>query len=138
MKKLNNKGFSLVELIIVIAIMVILVAVLSPVFSKYVERSRKSTDVQSASNLASVFQAENVDPFRTTALPSGKVDAAYISANNLGDVLSSAPVVKSKDSGAKTGEFFYVEINGNEIKIHAGNAATDPEVFPNQAAPYNN
>ena len=36
-KKMNNKGFSLVELIIVIAIMVILVAVLAPQYLKYVE-----------------------------------------------------------------------------------------------------
>ena len=37
-KKMDNKGFSLVELIIVIAIMVILVAVLAPQYLKYVEK----------------------------------------------------------------------------------------------------
>ena len=36
-KKMDNKGFSLVELIIVIAIMVILVAVLAPQYLKYGE-----------------------------------------------------------------------------------------------------
>ena len=35
-KKINNKGFSLVELIIVIAIMAVLVGVLAPQFMKYV------------------------------------------------------------------------------------------------------
>lgn len=50
-KSLTNKGFSLVELIIVIAIMAVLVGVLAPQFLKYVERSRKSTDVQ---NVASI------------------------------------------------------------------------------------
>lgn len=45
-KEMNNKGFSLVELIIVIAIMAILVGVLAPQFIKYVERSRESTDLQ--------------------------------------------------------------------------------------------
>lgn len=44
MKKLNNKGFSLVELIIVIAIMAVLIAVLAPQFLRYVERSRIQTD----------------------------------------------------------------------------------------------
>ena len=47
MKKMNNKGFSLVELIIVIAIMAILVGVLAPQFIKYVEQSRESSDLQS-------------------------------------------------------------------------------------------
>ncbi|MCM1143504.1 MAG: prepilin-type N-terminal cleavage/methylation domain-containing protein, partial [Lachnoclostridium sp.] len=37
-KEMNNKGFSLVELIIVIAIMVILVAVLAPQYLRYVEK----------------------------------------------------------------------------------------------------
>ena len=40
-KSLTNKGFSLVELIIVIAIMAVLVGVLAPQFLKYVEQSRK-------------------------------------------------------------------------------------------------
>lgn len=44
MKKTNNKGFSLVELIIVIAIMAILVGVLAPQYLKYVEKSRTSAD----------------------------------------------------------------------------------------------
>ena len=44
MKKMNNKGFSLVELIIVIAIMAVLMGVLAPQFLKYVENSRKQKD----------------------------------------------------------------------------------------------
>ena len=41
-KNLTNKGFSLVELIIVIAIMAVLVGVLAPQYIKYVEKSRVS------------------------------------------------------------------------------------------------
>ena len=52
MKKMNNKGFSLVELIIVIAIMVILVAVIAPQYLKFVHNSKISTDVQTASAMA--------------------------------------------------------------------------------------
>ena len=43
--KINNKGFSLVELIIVIAIMAILAGALAPQLIKYIDNSRKSTDV---------------------------------------------------------------------------------------------
>ena len=54
MKKMNNKGFSLVELIIVIAIMAILVGVLAPQYLKYVEKSRRSADLD---QLDSVYTA---------------------------------------------------------------------------------
>lgn len=50
-KLIGNKGFSLVELIIVIAIMAVLVAILAPQFLKYVENSRVASDNTSASEL---------------------------------------------------------------------------------------
>lgn len=47
----NNKGFSLVELIIVIAIMAVLIGVLAPQYLKYVEKSRVSSDKTAISNV---------------------------------------------------------------------------------------
>lgn len=60
-KKLNNKGFSLVELIIVIAIMAVLVGVLAPQFIKYVEQSRRSTDISNAEEIRSAILADIAD-----------------------------------------------------------------------------
>ena len=55
--KKNNKGFSLVELIVVIAIMAVLVGVLAPTLLRYVEKSRVQKD-QSA--IAEVVEAITV------------------------------------------------------------------------------
>lgn len=47
----NNKGFSLVELIIVVAIMAVLIGVLAPQYLKYVEKSRVSSDKTAISSV---------------------------------------------------------------------------------------
>ena len=44
-KKERNKGFSLVELIIVIAIMAVLVAIVAPSFLNKIERAREAYDI---------------------------------------------------------------------------------------------
>lgn len=54
--KKNNKGFSLVELIVVIAIMAVLVGVLAPQFIKYVEKSRISTDIQNMDQIKTAVE----------------------------------------------------------------------------------
>ncbi len=60
-KQKNNKGFSLVELIVVIAIMAVLVGVLAPQLIKYVEKSREATDIQNADSIATTVKAYYAD-----------------------------------------------------------------------------
>lgn len=60
-KKVNNKGFSLVELIIVIAIMAILSGALAPQLIKYLDKSRKAADVQTAQTIATAVNTALTD-----------------------------------------------------------------------------
>ena len=57
----RNKGFSLVELIIVIAIMAVLTTILAPQLLRYVERSREAKDKQHIAELLRVFEIACVD-----------------------------------------------------------------------------
>lgn len=54
----NKKGFSMVELIIVIAIMVALVAIMSPSFVKYVQKSRDVVVTTAAEDVLAFVKAE--------------------------------------------------------------------------------
>ena len=76
-KKKNNKGFSLVELIVVIAIMAVLVGVLAPQFIGYVAKSKVSTDLQNADSLKSaveiaIAEADSASTATVTVNGSGK------------------------------------------------------------------
>jgi type IV pilus assembly protein PilA len=84
MKTKKNAGFSLVELIVVIAIMAVLVGVLAPAYLKYVEKSRKSTDVSAISDImgcvASVAADVQVDvPAASTFTLASTTNSAEVS-----------------------------------------------------------
>ncbi len=94
MKK-TNKGFSLVELIIVIAIMAILIGVLAPQYIKYVEKSRKSADEDNADNLKN-------------AVMTACTDEDYIDSINSGDkvTFTSSGITPDSSLTSALGEYF--------------------------------
>ncbi len=79
----TNKGFTLVELIIVVAIIAVLATVLAPQYLQYVERSRESNDLQLATNImdASVIAAANPQ----NNVPAGRYFTVFWSTDTLSD-----------------------------------------------------
>jgi len=61
LKKKNNKGFSLIELIIVITIMAILTALIAPQLLRYVEQSRVAKDLSSIDEVYRAIQISLAD-----------------------------------------------------------------------------
>ena len=123
MKKMNNKGFSLIELIIVIAIMAVLVAIIAPNLTKYLGKSKKQTDktnlkeienqVRNAISNGATEEPEvlpqTADGTPTTyILAGGSGSAVTVRGGNasfaslLTDVLDNSTVIKSKAEPAKT------------------------------------
>ena len=69
-KRLGNKGFSLVELIVVIAIMAVLVGVLAPTLIKNVEKSRKAKDEQNLDTVKEAIVVALQDVYKRQVLAS--------------------------------------------------------------------
>lgn len=83
----NNKGFSLVELIVVIAIMVVLIAVLGSTILGYVDKSKYSKDITALDSLNTAVKTFVADP-STTTYPNIETDlATLISTCDKGNVI---------------------------------------------------
>lgn len=118
-KEMNNKGFSLVELIIVIAIMAVLVGVLAPQYLKYVNNSKVSTDITNAGNI-------------NTAISAGIADGTVTATNGFGTNASTLPTglsitqwPASKVSGSTTWTYTANEEGVSQITLDG------TEIFPN-------
>ena len=102
MKK-NNKGFTLAELLIVVAIIAVLVAIAIPVFTTQLEKSREATDV---ANVRSAYAGLVTD---------------YLTN---GTATNVAVPAQQKVTGWQTSPQPYLEImNGGQITPYSWNAA---------------
>lgn len=98
----NNKGFSLVELIVVIAIMAVLVGVLAPQFIKYVEKSRQATDIQTADNVATALKTYYSDKEGLTS--DVTVDLTTTAANSSNPAMIDAGLKDAKLKSSNWGK----------------------------------
>lgn len=138
--KKNNKGFSLVELIVVIAIMAVLVGVLAPTLIGNIEKSRESKDLQ---NLDSIRQAvvtamsdENV--YSSTVPTTGSVTVASgASGANLafngtygslstefGTIITSDTKMTSKSGTSGTLEIHVLSTGAVEVGVYSAGGST--------------
>ena len=147
MKK--NQGFSLVELIVVVAIMAILIGVLAPAYLRYVEKSRKSTDVSAIDEMIGAADKVAVDPELevpanakfTITISSGTASISYAAtattaatANSvvtdewkaLANMKTSDYTIKSSAWSTGSGSFVgTVGTDGDVTWSHSGTVAND-------------
>lgn len=100
MRKNNRKGFTLAELLIVVAIIAVLVAIAIPVFTTQLEKSREATDL---ANVRSAYAAVVVDYLDDASAASITVSAQQKVANwqNNGGA-STYSLTVFNDSGTDT------------------------------------
>ena len=85
MKK-NNKGFSLVELIVVVLIMAIIATALTLAVTKYVAKSKRSSDANTAGELKTAAETAVTDYLTTVdsiVAPGGTAKTITIPSNTM-------------------------------------------------------
>lgn len=144
----EEKGFSLVELIIVMAIMAVLVGVVASQVIPYMEKSRQSTDQQQISSIAtSLVSAIAQDPnFDQSNLPGGAtsinfkltdlgtsttatIDTTFAELCGASNTAQAATNVKNKfkSKKAKNANDIYVTLHSNGVvQVDVGSAAGSP------------
>lgn len=105
MKKMNKKGFTIVELVIVIAVIGILASVLIPTFSDVVENAKASAALQNARNAYTEYCACHA--------ASGDVDVDYV---KIGDVYYDVEDGFAAETTAPTSGNYIVEDNSGCTK----------------------
>lgn len=133
MKK-NNKGFSLVELIIVIAIMAILAGALAPALIKYINKSRRSADISNADTIRTACQTAMSDEDAMVAIGTGVTGASVSDlksnygafSTEISSILGNSTITsKYFDKGNE----FTVDINvaGNTVIVKASSQQVSPQ-----------
>ena len=78
----NNKGFSLVELIVVVLIIAIIAVALAPQVVKYVQKSRDNVELNNAATIKSAVQSAVAEYESQIAAPELQNCAFYIVGTN--------------------------------------------------------
>ena len=94
MKKNNNKGFTLAELLIVVAIIAVLTAIAIPVFTSQLEKSRDSTSLANIRSAYAEAQASYLS--EVSSDPNVKI-------NKTGNKITSIEVANVKFGGVQAG-----------------------------------
>lgn len=139
-RRKNNKGFSLVELIIVIAIMAILAGVLAPQFVKYLDKSKVSTDIQNAQQIASAMAAQYADDASSaspmfTTYPLTNLDVTTEKTDDSNEAKAQEVIGGNPQVKVNNNYKFYVSVTEKGVVTVTAGAAADSakELYPDVA-----
>ena len=120
--KRNRKGFTIVELVIVIAVIAILAAVLIPTFSSLIQKANLSADEQAVRSMNTALMAD---------------EAINGKPSNLGEaraVLAAAGYNAESYHPISAGHNFYWDAELNCILLVKGSRETQEVVYPTEYA----
>ena len=128
MKKSNKKGFTLVELIVVIAIMAILAAVLVPTVTSKIKDANESAADSSCSALANSIQADVMSALAasdgkcvgqhgTITITAGKITLGEMTSGDSKITIEADGDTKIKISHDNYTWYYTVDVNAKVTKV---------------------
>lgn len=123
-KKRNNKGFSLVELIVVVAIMAVLVGVLAPAYLTYVEKSRAQKDASALEEVRHAVEIAVAEEriYDTVTFDATKGTTVTVTVNN---GTATITTTATTPTGAAEAPLL------TEVKKVVGTVKTDSKAYEN-------
>lgn len=140
----SNKGFSMVELIIVVAIMAILAGALAPALIKYINKSKISSDVDTGASFARAIMAavtndgayESAEE-HSTPHPLNDMDKAdfrdeVFKTFGRTEVYGKSKIDAMGDPIAPANRQFYYTLDAqrNRVEVYYGGTTSDFLVYP--------
>ena len=107
MKKVNKKGFTLAELLIVVAIIAVLVAISIPIFTSQLEKSREAVDL---ANIRSAYAECSAEALTADTATTYAVDIKQTTSGWASDFDEVCGVKKASVPQVKTTEKIYVTV----------------------------
>lgn len=131
MKKLNKKGFTIVELVIVIAVIAILAAVMIPTFSGIIDKANKSAALSEAkaTHTALLYHFETPDELNVDGVVDAYIvvdDKYYFSVDD-GELkaLDAKPTdVAFSESATTDADYELTSVEDATAKVYLCTAAT--------------
>lgn len=126
LKKRGNKGFTLMEMLIVVAIIAVLIAIAIPIFTSQLENSREATDAANIrSSYAEVVAAALTDPDNNHEATVTKVQqtAGWSNSAVAGGTIGGKAVSEIDGGGSGEVKITYTASTG-VIKIGLVDAST--------------
>lgn len=139
---MKNKGFSLIELIVVVAIMAILVGALAPALIKYINKSRLSMDIDVGRKLATAISAavtnedvhddavEHSSPYAVNDMDGNDFKEEVFSTFGI-TTLQGKSKKDAQGNVLPSQDFYYtLDADRNKVEVFYGGVTADYQIYP--------
>lgn len=140
----QNKGFSMVELIVVIAIMAVLVGALAPALIKYINKARLSSDIDTGRKIADAIMTsvtsdsvkenavEHSSPYPVKDMDGGDFKKEVYATLGVNEIKGKA--IKDADGNEMENgspQFYYtLDAAKNKVEVYYGGKEADYQIYP--------